>query len=191
VTTARTKTKHPNRVPFEGVLTRLDQPSDKAPNGARGHRVLLTTAAAKAALPTLRDMPVGFKLDFDGHNSRQRCGVITAAWIVGDELRVKGHIFGKDFPEVAEEMRKPGLMGMSYEMCDAHVQDMRASIWTLTATTFIGAAILLRDKAAYKSTSIAIQAQATERIVLEGTVRIARKARSSSRCSPAPRRPRD
>src|SRR5258706_8737395 len=33
---------HPNRLPFEGVLTLLDVPSDKAPSGARGHRVVLT-----------------------------------------------------------------------------------------------------------------------------------------------------
>jgi hypothetical protein len=30
---------------------------------------------------------------------------------------------------------------------------MHASIWTLTRATFTGAAILLRDKAAYRSTS--------------------------------------
>jgi hypothetical protein len=44
-------------------------------------------------------------------------------------------------------------MGMSYELADAHVADMHASIWTLTRATFTGAAILLRDKAAYRSTS--------------------------------------
>ncbi len=44
-------------------------------------------------------------------------------------------------------------MGMSYELADAHVADMRAQIWTLTRATFTGAAILLREKAAYRSTS--------------------------------------
>src|SRR5271156_488046 len=29
---------HPNRLPFEGVLTLVDVASDKAPSGARGHR---------------------------------------------------------------------------------------------------------------------------------------------------------
>src|ERR1035441_5651313 len=43
---------HPNRLPFEGVLTLVDVASDKAPSGARGHRVLLTRAAAQAALPS-------------------------------------------------------------------------------------------------------------------------------------------
>jgi hypothetical protein len=44
-------------------------------------------------------------------------------------------------------------MGMSYELADAHVADMRAAIWTITRATFTGAAILLRDKAAYRRTS--------------------------------------
>ena len=31
---------HPNRIPFEGVLTVVDVASDRAPSGARGHRVI-------------------------------------------------------------------------------------------------------------------------------------------------------
>ena len=38
---------HPNRLPFEGVLTLVDVASDKAPSGARGHRVVLTREAAE------------------------------------------------------------------------------------------------------------------------------------------------
>jgi len=40
---------HPNRLPFEGVLTLVDVASDKAPSGSRGHRVVLTRAAAESA----------------------------------------------------------------------------------------------------------------------------------------------
>ena len=39
---------HPNRVAFEGVLTVVNAPSDKAPAGARGHRGMLTREAAEA-----------------------------------------------------------------------------------------------------------------------------------------------
>ena len=56
-------------------------------------------------------------------------------------------------------MRKgvPGSMGMSYELADAHVADMRASVWTLTRATFTGAAILLRDKAAYQQDIVPVE----------------------------------
>jgi hypothetical protein len=42
---------------------------------------------------------------------------------------------------------------MSYELADARVEDMRDEIWKLTRVTFTGAAILLREKAAYRSTA--------------------------------------
>ncbi len=50
-------------------------------------------------------------------------------------------------------------MGMSYELANAHVTDMRAEVWTLTQATFTGAAILLREKAAYRNTSFRLSAQ--------------------------------
>jgi hypothetical protein len=148
---------HPNRLPFEGVLTLVDVASDKAPSGARGHRVLLTRAAAQAALPSLLGMAVDYKAGWDGHDARQKCGIITDAELDGRKLAVAGFLFSKDFPEIAPRLGlnlgQEGLMGMSYELADAHVEDMSAQVWTLTRATFTGAAILLRDKAAYVATS--------------------------------------
>ena len=148
---------HPNRLPFEGVLTLIDTPSDKAPSGARGHRVILTRAAAEAALPSLLGMAVDFKAGWDGHDARQKCGIITAAEIEGNRLTVAGYLYARDFPEMEEKIQSSGSMGMSYELADAHVADMHASVWTLTRATFTGAAILLRDKAAYRSTSFRLR----------------------------------
>ncbi len=152
---------HPNRLPFEGCLTLVDVPSDKAPSGSRGHRVVLTRAAAEAALPSLLGMAVDYKAGWDGHDARQKCGIITAAEIEGQRLTVKGFLFARDFPEmeakVSASSGTAGEMGMSYELADAHVADMRASVWTLTRATFTGAAILLRDKAAYRNTSFRVR----------------------------------
>ena len=53
---------------------------------------------------------------------------------------------------------------MSYELADAHVADMRAQVWTLTRATFTGAAILLRDKAAYQDTSFHVHARSHPRV---------------------------
>lgn len=151
--------KHPNKVSFEGVLTLVDVASDKAPSGARGHRVILTREAAEAALPSLIGMAVDFKAGWDGHDARQKCGVIDSAEITGGELRVAGYLFARDFPDVLRKVLKSqsdckaDLLGMSYELADAHVADMREKIWTLTRACFTGAAILVRTKAAYKNTS--------------------------------------
>jgi hypothetical protein len=146
---------HPNRVEFEGVLTVIDEPSNRPPSGARGHRVILTRSAAMAALPSLMGMAVDYAPGWDGHDARRKCGIITQADVEGNLLKVSGYLFGKDFPEVGQQMMRsvPGTMGMSYELANAHVADMNAEVWTLTRATFTGAAILLREKAAYRNTS--------------------------------------
>lgn len=146
---------HPNRVPFEGVLTVVNSASDRAPAGARGHRVMLTCDAAEKALPSLLGMAVDYRPGWDGHDARRKVGLLTAADLVGDRLVVKGYIYARDFPEVAKTIsaKAPQSMGMSYELADARVEDMRADIWKLTRVTFTGAAILLREKAAYRATS--------------------------------------
>ena len=148
---------HPNRLPFEGVMTMVDVPSDKAPSGSRGHRVLLTHAAAEQALPSLLGMAVDFKTGWDGHDARQKCGIITSAALEGKRLEVAGYLYARDYPEMEQKIQVEGAMGMSYELADAHVADMRAAIWTLTRATFTGAAILLRDKAAYQNTSFRLK----------------------------------
>src|ERR1700733_7090862 len=121
---------HPNRLPFEGVLTLVDVASDKAPSGAKGHRVVLTRAAAEAALPSLLGMAVDYKAGWDGHDARQKCGIITAAHIEGKRLLVSGFLFARDYPEFGKEFggvnAAAGSDGMSYELADAHGGEMRA-----------------------------------------------------------------
>jgi hypothetical protein len=146
---------HPNRAEFEGILTLVDAASDRAPAGARGHRVLLTRAAAEAALPSLLGMAVDYRPGWDGHDAKRKIGLITEAEVVGRKLAVRGYLYARDFPEAAEAIRAsaPESMGMSYELADAQVADMRDEVWKLTKATFTGAAILLREKAAYRETS--------------------------------------
>ena len=91
---------HPNRVGFEGVLTVVNTPSDKAPAGARGHRVILTREAAEKALPSLLGMAVDYRPGWDGHDARCKIGLLTEANLVGNRLVVRGYLgislFGKD-----------------------------------------------------------------------------------------------
>jgi len=51
---------HPNRLPFQGVLTLVGVASQRSPTGARGHRVMLTRPASEEALPSL----LGMALDY-------------------------------------------------------------------------------------------------------------------------------
>jgi hypothetical protein len=231
---------HPNREPFCGVLTLVDVPSQRAPSGARGHQVVLTRAAAEAALPSLLGMALDYAPSYDRHDVQRKVGVITQADVVGQNLEVGGYLFARDFPEVVKKIgesgqregraksfkvsrRKPALsrtilgmadtsnpkvstgetglkgslsslanrllhltialggksksmrqasdearslppaeglqaedagLGMSYEVTGVELVNSRARVWTLTKVMFTGAAILRRDKAAYRDTWI-------------------------------------
>ena len=120
---------------------------------------MLTHAAAEAAIPSLLGMAVDYKAGWDGHDARQKCGIITSAALEDKKLLVAGYLYARDFPEMEPALGAGSAsgMGMSYELADAHVADMRASIWKLTKATFTGAAILLRDKAAYRGTSFRVR----------------------------------
>lgn len=150
---------HPNREEFRGVLTVVDTASDRPPAGARGHRVLLTRGAAEEALASLLGMGLDYAPALDRHDAQRKVGVITRAEIAGKRLEVEGYLFAKDFPELVRMIRGRGGrqgkgLGMSYEIADARVADVREGVWKLTQVTFTGAAILLREKAAYRETWI-------------------------------------
>jgi hypothetical protein len=228
---------HPNRAGFRGVLTVVDVASQRAPSGSRGHRVVLTRAAAEAALPSLLGMALDYAPTFDRHDQRRKVGVITSAEIVGRNLEIGGYLYAKDFPDIVEEIEKwgrrrpgdngssvlrkvrhgatgkarrlqevqaavqpsqsdgegamlrarlasavdrirglvgrrvvrredetdlraeaAGQLGMSYEVADVMLADVRSRVWILTRVTFTGAAILRRDKAAYEDTWIELTA---------------------------------
>jgi hypothetical protein len=182
---------HPNRAPFRGVLTLVDTPSDRAPSGARGHRVVLTRAAAEQALPSLLGMGLDYTPLMDRHDTRRKVGIITEANVVSGQcsavrgqsrsatghrpqatdhsrattIEIAGYLYARDFPDVMRELRTQTIAGegvratwhalaMSYEITDARIDDLRAAIWTVSECTFTGAAILRRDKAAYRDTWI-------------------------------------
>jgi uncharacterized membrane protein len=99
---------HPNRMGFRGVLTVVDVPSQRPPSGSKGHRVLLTKAAAEEALPSLLGMALDYSPSFDRHDVRRKVGVITRAEVVGRNVEVGGYLYAKDFPEIVEEIGKSG-----------------------------------------------------------------------------------
>ena len=99
---------HPNRTDFRGVLTLVDVPSQGSPQGAQGHRVVLTRAVAERALPSLIGMALDYAPSFDRHDMRCKVGVITRAEVVGRNLEIGGYLYAKDFPEVVREIAKAG-----------------------------------------------------------------------------------
>ena len=148
---------HPNKTAFTGVLAYVDRPSDKAPAGCRGHQMLLTRQCIEDALSTLVGMCVNYRADWLSHDVHQKIGIIEEAILCDDTLLVAGYVFAYDFVGVVSEIRASAEnLGMSCELVDAHVDDMRDKVWRVSSATFTGAAVLLRDKAAYRGTSFSL-----------------------------------
>lgn len=148
---------HPNRHPFSGIVTRIGVPSDKAPGGSAGKRVILTPEAVKHAIPSILGMGVDYSHDFRGHDPQRKIGVITGAKEKGNALHIEGFFYAADFPDVVQEIvQNKRALGWSYEVLVAdggaqHAEDLLI----VTEFVFTGAAVLRKDAAAYSTTTLA------------------------------------
>ena len=147
---------HPNKMPFSGVLTRLDTPSDGCPHGTGGRKIIVTKEAGQRALGSLLGMACGVRDDFTGHDARHKVGLITGARIEGNALLVDGFIYRDDFPTEARLIKEQQAnLGFSFEARNIDVADMRSDPLEVVDLVFTGAAIMLKNIAAYTQTSLA------------------------------------
>jgi hypothetical protein len=163
--------EHPNKMPFEGILTWFNAPSDKPVGGAGGKRVLIPSEYGTKGLASLRGMAVNFdSLWMDKHVSTNKIGIIEDAWVgeVNEEgaipVNIRGFVYAHDFPEEAQQIKEEqASLGFSYETIDTAVVDGvfkgEQVLLACADLVFSGAAILLKDKAAYTNTSLAAQAE--------------------------------
>ena len=150
---------HPNRMPFSGVLVKLDEPSCAAPHGSSGKKIVMLAEAADRNLDTLAGMAVNYTSNFDGHDAQRKIGVITAATIEGSDLRIEGFIYAADFPKEAATIKADkSALGFSFEAQQIHVESLDGDPLVITDCIFTGAAILKKLKAAYTTTSLAASA---------------------------------
>lgn len=151
---------HPNRHSFSGVLAHVDRPSDGAPFGSAGRKIILTRAAAENALGSLLGMGVNVAVGMNGHAVEAKVGVLTSAFIENSELRVGGHLFSSDFRQQVDQIKaEQSRLGMSFECRDITVADPEADPLRIVACCFTGASILRKVMASYTTTSIAAAAQ--------------------------------
>jgi hypothetical protein len=150
---------HVNKMPFNGVLVHLDRLSDAAPAGSYGKRIIVTADAGRRALPSLLGMAVNFTPSFDGHDTKNKIGIITSANIVGNAIVIAGFVYAADFPDTARTIKASAAdLGFSFEAQRLTVLDPSAHVLTITELAFTGAAIIRKDKAAYTTTSLAASA---------------------------------
>ena len=118
--------------------------------------------AARNALDSLLGMAVNY--GFDDHKPQEKVGVIFGSEIIGNELHINGVIYAADFPEVAAQIQaNKDMLGFSFEARDLFTNDANADPISIVDLSFTGAAILLKDKAAYKHTAIFASSQTKDK----------------------------
>ncbi|MCZ8512411.1 hypothetical protein O9H85_08185 [Paenibacillus filicis] len=152
------KTDHPNKVPFNGTLFYVDRPSENPPSGTSGRKLYISREVAENSLSSLEGMCVNASYWLDEHEVTNKIGVIETAWIEGDQVKVSGYLFGKDFPDQVNEIKeRQGDIGMSLETTDTILEDYDyngENVANATSIIFTGAAILYKWAAAYTTTAI-------------------------------------
>lgn len=167
VTVDASSSDHPNKVPFSGVLCRLDEPTDNPPCNSWGmaKQIVIPTKVAVKAMASLNGMGINVAEEFDGHNRKKKIGVMAASAVQGGDSRdlgVQGHLFGKDFPDDVQFIKdNKAILGMSYE-AEIEFENPWAAVLVAKDVTFTGATIMRKDLAACTKTSVAAQAQLKE-----------------------------
>lgn len=171
--------EHPNKMPFSGILTYFDVPSDMAPHGSNGRKVLIPSDVGVPALDSLIGMAVNLiEGAMDDHDPQSKIGVITSAEAGestgnGVPVYIQGYIYANDFPSAALDIKlNQSALGFSYEttntlLMDGTYEDEPVAV--VTQVVFTGASILYAADAAYTTTTLAASAE-TENNEKEGNL---------------------
>ena len=153
-----TTEQHPNAMYFTATFARIGTPSDGTPCGADEPVVIDAEEAAKS-IKTMNFMGIDCEWDewwpeycMTGHDTRNKIGVVRNAYIEGNELKIDGLIYSKDFSDIAFFIKNatPSL-GFSMEcLASSEIQDDNYE--HLHDITFTGVAILFKNLAAYEDT---------------------------------------
>jgi hypothetical protein len=170
---------HPNKMPFSGILTYFDIPSNKAVGGAKGKKVMIPSEYGIPSLASLQGMAVDFDpLMMDKHVSTYKIGVIDKAWtgtVLEDgstPVHVSGYVFAHDFPDEASDIKQfQSDLGFSYETIETPVVSGKYNdediLVVCGEVVFSGAAILKANSAAYTQTSLAANSENGEMEVID------------------------
>lgn len=167
--------EHPNKMPFSGILTYFDTPSDEAPHGSNGRKVLIPSAVGVPALDSMVGMAVNFVRGRE-HAPQDKIGIITDASAGeptehGTPVYISGFIYAHDFPDDALEIKMAqSSLGFSYETTNTLLTDSvynGEAVALVTQVVFTGASILTASDGAYTKTSLAASAE-TEIEIKEG-----------------------
>jgi hypothetical protein len=161
-----------NKAPFQGVLFRIDEPSETAPSKGSAYPLFIPRDVAEKAMESVnaaKGLPLDADDSLDKHANEHIIGIMNSAEIEGSDFVVKGHLFPwnqKD--KVGAIALNQDDLGMSLNgKASGNIVEMAGStVFHITSLEILGANILLKNRATYQKTRLfpigEIAASATE-----------------------------
>ncbi len=161
------ESENPDLMKFSAVAGYLDTPTDATPcGGADGYKTIIEGETADVQSLVGMGVNVSYWDDYKSHDRYFKIGTITAASVAenGIDINVEGHLWKADFPDICDTIQcAKDSMGCSVEVYfDGIVYDNEAKTVLCKGAHFTGLAILYKNKAAFKNTSIMCSIKDTE-----------------------------
>ncbi|MEG3878839.1 hypothetical protein QT972_15780 [Microcoleus sp. herbarium7] len=161
---ARFDTSATNERVVEGILFKIDSPSEAIPNVGPGLPLYIPRSVALEALAGLdltRPKPLDAHNSLSQHASTEIVGAMTSARIDGNDFWVTGVLWDYNQPEKVEAISaSQDNLGMSVNAtAEGHPTEINGrSVWQIDRLRILGANILFAEKATFKQTRTSVMA---------------------------------
>lgn len=146
-----------NRRPVEGVLFRIDEPSESAPSVGPGLPLYVPKAVAEEALSTVSGLPLDAHDNLSQHANPEIAGVMLSASIQGNDFRVSGYLYdwsrGDKVAKIAANKEQLG-MSMNANAIGHEAEVDGKTVFWVDKLELLGANILFSEKATYRQTRL-------------------------------------
>ncbi len=161
---ARFDTSATNERIVEGILFKIDSPSEAIPNVGPGLPLYIPRNVALEALAGLdltRPKPLDAHNSLSQHASTEIVGAMTSAKITGNDFWVTGVLWDYNQPDKVEAISaSQDHLGMSVNAtAEGHPTEIDGrSVWQVDRLRILGANILFAEKATFKKTRTSVMA---------------------------------
>lgn len=155
---ARIELSATNERAVEGILFKIDRPSEAIPSVGPGLPLYIPRSVAAEALACLdftRPKPIDAHDSLSKHASTEIVGAMTSARIDGDDFWVAGVLWDYNQPHKVEAISaSQDHLGMSVNAtAEGHPAEVNGrSVWQIDRLRILGANILFSEKATFKKT---------------------------------------
>lgn len=146
-----------NRRAFEGVLFRIDEPSEAVPAVGPGLPLFVPRDVAESVVHSCAGLPLDADRSLSRHCNEDIAGVIMSARIEGNDFIVTGYLYdwsrGDKVRDIAANQEELG-MSMNAAATGEVVEVNGQSVYQIKTLQLLGANILFAEKATYQKTRV-------------------------------------